>query len=120
MANRHFSLTGSGKEKKFLVSHVEHLWLVQGSLCCYSHEKGYAEEKLKGEWVCCFGQSGFAPDLLPWRLKGSHFRLDQGTDDTERPLLRSGLCSLTCGPAQRSRLGNWRGQVAKYLSAFFH
>lgn len=71
-----------------------------------------------GEWVCCFGQSGFEPDLLPWRLKGSHIRLDQGTDDTEHPLLRSGLCSA-CGPAQRSRLGNWRGQVVKCLSASF-
>lgn len=72
-------------------------------------QKGMCQEKLRGEWVCCFGQSGFVLDLLPWRPKGSRVRLDQGTDDTECPLLRSGLCSHTCARAQRNRLGNGRG-----------
>ncbi|KAK2524930.1 hypothetical protein Q9233_009249 [Columba guinea] len=51
-------------------------------------QKGMCQEKLRGEWVCCFGQSGIETDLLPWRPKGSRVRLDQGTDDTECPLLR--------------------------------
>lgn len=43
------------------------------------------------------GLAGFETVLLPWKLEGSHIKLDQGPDDTECPL----LCSQTCGPVQR-------------------
>lgn len=84
---------------KLLVFHVEHLWLVPVLLCCCrgQQHKGMCWQRLKGDRDCSFGQSGFETVLLPWKLEGSHIKLDQGTDDTECPL----LCSQTCGPAQR-------------------